>query len=189
MKEASKGRRKLKRRETSLIAAVLIAAIALAAWHFAGRNLHQEISGLVEMSSSLSSEIAGLEETLSRKESIESTWMHLQEDETRLNELLPEISELPSALEALENIVERYDSQISSVQAGEIENHDGYISLPFTLCAEGSPYLITAIVKALEAFPHLLVIDYLHWTSTDSTEAAIDVNFRIYFYSEPNRGY
>ncbi len=189
MKQVSKRSSKLNKREASLIAAVLVAALALTAWQFAGRNLHQEITGLAEKSSSLSAEIYGLEEILSRKDSIESTWVHLQEDEARLNVLLPEISELPSALGELESIVESYNSQITSFQAGEIESSDGHISLPFTLCAKGSPFVITAIIKALEAFPHLLVIDYLRFTSIDGKEASVDINFRVYFYNEPERRY
>lgn len=189
MKQASKRRGKPNRLEASLIAAVLIAAIALTAWQFAGRNLHQEIAGLAEKSSSLGAEVAGLEEILSRKDSIESKWVHLQEDEARLNVLLPEISELPSVLGELENIVEYYDDQVTSFQTVEIESRDAHLSLPFTLCAEGSPFVITAIIKALEAFPHLLVIDYLRWASIDGKVAAVDINFRVYFYNEPERGY
>lgn len=189
MKPANKKKRKLNKREATLIAAVMISVIFLIVWQTAGRNLHQEIAGLSERSNSLGAEIASLEELLSQKNSIESKWSQLEEDEARLNDLLPEISELPSALGKLEIIVEHYDSQITSFQAGEIESRDNHASLPFTLCAEGSPFVISEIIKDLEAFPHLLVIDHLRWISLDEKGAAIDVNFRIYFYNDLKRGY
>lgn len=188
MKSVSRRKRRLNKREAALMAAVLITVIVLLVWQTAGRNLFQDIAGLSERKSSLSTEISVLEEVISRKDSIESKWARLQEDETRLNTLLPEISELPSAFGELESIVEYYDSQITSFQAGEIETTEGYIYLPFTLCAEGSPLVITAILKALEAFPHLLVIDYLRWTSIDGKGAAIDITFRVYFYNDLKKG-
>ncbi len=189
MKPANKRRRKPNKREVFLIAAVFISALVLLAWQSAGRTLNQEIVGLSEKNSSLKAEIAGLEEILNRKASIESKWAQLQEDELRLNLLLPEITELPSALGELERIVENHDNQITSFQAGEIESRGNHLSLPFKLCAEGSPFMITAIIKALEAFPHLLIIDYLNWTSIDGKEAALDIHFRLHFYNSLERGY
>jgi Tfp pilus assembly protein PilO len=189
MKPVIRRKRRLNKREAVLMAAVLITVIVLIVWQTAGRNLFQDIAGLSERKSMLSTEMAVLEEVISRKDSIENKWARLQEDETRLNILLPEISELPSAFGKLESIVEYYDSQITSFQAGEIETAEGYISLPFTLCAEGSPFIITAIIKALESFPHLLIIEYLRWTSIEGNDAAIEVSFKIYFYNELKGGY
>jgi Tfp pilus assembly protein PilO len=189
MKPATKSRHILNKREASLIALVIIFVIALIVWQAVGRNLHKEIALLHEKSSSLTSEIAGLEEILSRKDSIESSWAQLHEEEARLNRVLPEISELPLVLEELGKVVESFNRQIKAFQADEIVTYDSHTELPFTLNAEGLPYQIRAIIKALEAFPHLLTIDYLHWTSIDDQEAALDIYFRIHFYNGVERSY
>jgi Tfp pilus assembly protein PilO len=131
----------------------------------------------------LSTEIADLEEIMNRKESIENEWLQLQEEEARLNILLPEIWELPSVLGELELVVEYFDNQISSFQAREVISKDGYTELPFMLSAIGSPSSILAIIKALEAFPHLLVIEYLRWSSADLTNVVLEIHFRVHFYS------
>jgi Tfp pilus assembly protein PilO len=189
MKSTIKKKRRISRREASMIAAILITATAVFLWQTAGQDLLQEIVQLSEKSTTLDTEIAALEDILNRKINIESKWAQIEEDEERLNMVLPEITELPTILGELENIIEIYDSYITSLQAGEVEYFDNHISLPFTLSATGPPYVITSIIQALEAFPRLLAIDYLRWSSINNESAAVEINYRVYLYNNSESRY
>ncbi len=107
----------------------------------------------------------------------------MHEEKERLETAIPDLAELPLVLGNLEALLESHSEAIHSFRIGNTSYEDSHVTVGATLHLADQPYRLQNILKRLEDFPHLIVLDSLHWSNKSEVEPTLELNFRFIFIS------
>lgn len=173
----------LSRRETALIIIFVILVFFLACWRYLVFPLWQSAFTLRNEQTALLHEQKEMLEQLRRQDLLYLEWEHMQNHASSLHTALPSPDRLPQVLSRLEALFDAFAANIHSLQIGKFEHEEAYSALRVKLIASGETAPLLILLKDLEYFEHILLVEQLNWTQNDDHTAVLNLSFRLVFYT------
>jgi len=168
-------------RERFLLAAVITAGLLFSGWYFAGASSLERVSGLRHERENLQAGLARFETTLGNLERVEEEWHSLKREQNRLESALPCFTAMPLVLGNFDRLLADFEESVHSFKAGDTAFEDGYATLQLTLNITGHTFHLQNLLRRLESFPHLVLIDTIKWSEQGREEAALEIDCRLVF--------
>jgi len=168
-------------RERFLLTAVITAGLLFSGWHFAGASSVERITHLRLERESLQVGLARFEKALGSREQIEEEWHSLNWQQNRLEKALPCFSEMPLVLGSFDRLLADFEGSVQSFEAGDTAFEDGYATVQLALDTAGPAFHLQNLLRRLESFPHLVLIDTIKWSEQNRQEAALEIECRLVF--------
>lgn len=168
---------------TIVVVLLLLAGTALLYWFF---FLKPALSGIGELraaNGALEQEIGDLKQKLAQKSEIENRWREVSDKEAHLLSRIPQRSDLPQVLGALEGLVLGSGLGMESFGAGEFQEGEGYRFVPISLRVVGEPEALLQLLKQLEQFTHMTLTEQAGLDRSGESHR-LDVNFNLIFIPE-----
>lgn len=175
------GKKRLNKRETFLLTTVFLAGFLFFGWQLIGAPVYKEFVHLYRHYNMLAAENEQLHAQIGKAEEIEARWAAIQPEKERLERTLPCYCELPRVLGTMETFLEDYKGSLQYLKTGETINEDSYITVGMAFEARGRPSRLLALLRRIESFPHLVIIDSLKWSSDDKADYTLQIVFRFIF--------
>ena len=172
------------KRETFLLALLLITAVAAICWHCYGSKLYSDIKNLKAGLNALETEIERFKNLHNEQTAIEGQWLETESLSKELLTALPSEEELPRVLEQLETTIALSRQQISSFKIGELYPGDKLSTIDISISATGPASRLERLLFELETFPHSLVLKNINWVNQEAGQATANVELRLLFYQK-----
>jgi Tfp pilus assembly protein PilO len=172
-----------KNKEKFLIMLVLISGIICAGWHFGGSDYARKISDLRFEQQRLVEEIKILNALENERTRIESEWSESNLEKDRLIKAIPPIYEFPGVLGSLEEMLDSFSESLHFLRVGDMEYEDNHIKVNISLDITDQPRRLQNLLRQLENFPHLLILDRLEWGSSDGGEVEMQLSLKVILFN------
>ncbi len=163
-----------------LFIAVLTAVVALSYYLFTS-SMVSNIRSSSQTLNQLGSEIEELEDLLSGGSQLKAVWLEVEKEYEGLKYFLPPDEELSAVMADLDFLLQPYSNNIISLTAGDINHSEEFTILNCRLLASGGSARLQVLLDDLENFIYRPVIGLIIWQETDSHQATLEIEFKMYF--------
>ncbi len=171
----------LGKREYYLLLIIVLLGIFTTGWYFKGAALYKEVKTLHLEQSNLQEKKEPLLAVLQNRELIEAKWNLLCEQREGLNNIIPPLLELPLALANLETVLENHTVAVHSLRIGETDFKEDHATVELNLNLSGRPHILQAMLRDLEQFPHLLLLEKIRWFNHNNADTTLELQFKMVF--------
>jgi hypothetical protein len=155
----------LTRREKYLLLALLLTLTILTGWRFLLGPYREKSSALQIEYDSLIGEQSRLIQVLEKQ------------GQARSPQRIPFLDEMPRVLADLEDLIRRSPVDLILLESTGLEYQAGYAALGLRLKVAGPARGVLRLIRELEQFTHLSIVDSLDWTGQDDR-----ITMEIFFH-------
>lgn len=126
-----------------------------------------------------------LEALLDNKADYELKWNDIKEEAELHQKQLPPLCAQTRTIAGLEKILTSMPGEIRRLTVGPLVHSDHYSSLTLQLVYAGTPLQVEELLKAIENFSAILVIESLRYNLSEISRAELNLDLKLYFSNEP----
>lgn len=164
-----------------LLPLFLLAVILIGGWFLFASTLPSELAELRQNNHLIREEINDLTKLIGRAELISTNGPVPEGSGTEQFKLLHPYREMPAVLGRLEKTLDYYKPLINNVKVGETTYTGEFVSLNLSLQATGDRQSLKTIIRSLEQFENLLILDTLDWVAGEDRLVDLALTFRLIF--------
>lgn len=177
----SSKRRMISKRERVLIVLLFSALAAAGFIKLGGLSYFRALEALDSERREIAALLAESNKLLATADTIENKWAAVKTDSERLAALIPEMAMQPSALGNLERLLRSSAGTLASLRVEEKISYGDYCALQVNATISDLPALPELLLKRLENFPHLLLIEQLVWEQDGEGAGVLHLQLNLFF--------
>ncbi len=106
----------------------------------------------------------------------------IRDEKERLETALPDLAKLPLVLENLETLLNTHSGAVSSLRIGDTNYEADHVTVGLVLQFAGRPQRLFNILNDLEKFPHLILLNNIHWFQNNGLEPVLELDCNLVFF-------
>jgi hypothetical protein len=177
----SKSCNNLSKREKLLLAALFAAALLVCFIKLDGIATIEAIRHLYLEQAQIRTELEQLDAVLAGEQQLTASYLEKEADRLSGHKLLPSIDQQPDSIGNLETLINKNSGRLMAIRVSELNSYGDYSAQNISIKIADLKTFPTDLIRQLENYPQLLIIEQLDWQTGAAETGTIYLNLNLYY--------